>query len=354
MESAIPKHLQCPRSRQARASADYVPPYPAWTARFPEDLTQIVMAYLGVQCPKGQEQKGLEAVATLVRQVSLQDRAVHHDIAHYEDEAGYPTWIVIAYWPTLAAFKHWETEVSDWWNSPARATEGLGHFREIFTPHVTHFETLFSNDRLEGAAQMPATKLSGEIKEHGYWGGMRDRLPSSQTDDMASAPDARVTELPSPSTGRIRLKGHDNIALIRSGQEWTETTAQEREMYLTDIEPTLRKGMDFLRDQGTSVGCYLNRYVRMIDGKGQELEKSFGMSVWQTLEHMERWSESHVTHLNIFGRFMNMVNEIGGPNLKLRLYHEVCVVQSSEQYYEYVNCHPKTGLLRAQSGTAKL
>jgi len=33
--------------------------------------------------------------------------------------------------------------------------------------------------------------------------------------------------------------------------------------------------------------------------------------------------------------------------LKLRLYHEVTVARANEQFYEYLNCHPQTGLLRA-------
>ena len=31
----------------------------------------------------------------------------------------------------------------------------------------------------------------------------------------------------------------------------------------------------------------------------------------------------------------------------LTLYHEVSVFDASNQYFEYINCHPKTGLLRA-------
>lgn len=30
-------------------------------------------------------------------------------------------------------------------------------------------------------------------------------------------------------------------------------------MYLQDVEPVLREGMEFLRDQGNSIGCYANR-----------------------------------------------------------------------------------------------
>lgn len=354
MESAIPKHLQCPRSRQPRASADYNPPYPAWVARLPETVTQITMAYLGVQCPKGKESNALATVTTLVRQIGLKDAAAFHDIAHYTDEAGYQTWIVIAYWPSVEAFQRWQSQpdVSTWWNAPARTTEGLGHFREVFTPHVTHFETLFSNDRFEGAAHM-ATARSDEIQEHGYWGGMRDRLPSSQIDGMASPAHAQISAMPSAAKGRVKLMGHDNIALIRSGQEWTETTGKERDLYLKDIEPTLRVGMDFLRDHGPSIGCYFNRFVQVVDEHGKPQEKTFGMSLWHTLEHMERWSESHPTHVNIFGRFMNMVGAMEGQ-LKLRLYHEVTVVQASEQSYEYVSCHPRTGLLNTLSPAAKL
>lgn len=350
MESAIPRHLQCPRTRAARANSDFVPPYPAMTARFPQDITQLVMAYLGVQCAPGKEAQAWAAVQALVQQLGHDQAAPHHDIAHFVDDAGFPTWLVIAYWPSVESFKRWSASpgVTDWWDAPERCTDGLGYFREVFMPRISHFETLFSNDRLEGAARMPAGKLSDDaIQEHGYWGGMRDRLPASQTDDLASPADARIIELPSSAPDRIRLIGHDHIALIRSGQDWTETVGQERELYLHDIEPTLRAGMDFLSAQGPSVGCYVNRYVRLLDAFGQETERSFGMSLWHTLEHMERWSESHITHVNIFGRFMNMVGTIGGPNLKLRLYHEVTVVRSTEQIYEYVNCHPHTGLLRA-------
>ncbi len=48
MESAIPKHLKCPRSRTRRIQDDYKPSYPAWVARHPESVQQVVMTYFGV------------------------------------------------------------------------------------------------------------------------------------------------------------------------------------------------------------------------------------------------------------------------------------------------------------------
>ncbi|MGQ2924260.1 MAG: phenylacetaldoxime dehydratase family protein [Hydrogenophaga sp.] len=344
MESAIPAHLRCPRSRAARASDDYNPPYPAWVARFDADTTQVVMAYLGVQCEGGLS-KAMAAIEPLLGQLSLSHGPRHYDLAHYVDAQGYDTVIAIAYWDALAPYQQWtqQSAVTSWWQSPTRLTEGVGYFREVFFPHAERFETLFSTpDKFEGAGLL-ATRLSDEIREHGYWGGMRDRIPASQTDAMGA--DTAVATRPEPGR-RVIVPGVGNAALIRSGQDWGETQGEERQLYLSDIEPVLGAGMDFLEQKGDAVGCFYNRYMQHIDRTGKPIEKSFGLSLWRTLEHMERWSESHPTHLAIFGTFMRVVQQMNFQ-LKLRLYHEVSVVRAEEQHLEYVNCHPDTGVLRA-------
>jgi aldoxime dehydratase len=161
--------------------------------------------------------------------------------------------------------------------------------------------------------------MSGEVQEHAYWGGMRDRIPLSQTDEMAPSGSARAIR----DGARIRVIPNDNLCLIRSGQDWGDTEASERKMYLDDVEPVLREGMDFLRDSGRSIGCYANRYMTL-----------------------ERWAESHPTHVRIFGAAMKYLSTLG-PAAKLRLYHEVTVARADEQFFEYVNCHPQTGMLNA-------
>ena len=117
-------------------------------------------------------------------------------------------------------------------------------------------------------------------------------------------------------------------------------------MYLDDVEPVLRAGMEFLRDDGLSIGCFANRYMRVVDPTESRLKRSFGMSWWKSLDALERWSESHPTHVAIFGAAMKYLMKLG-PAAKLRLYHEVTVAAADEQYFEYRNCHPKTGMLRA-------
>ena len=146
--------------------------------------------------------------------------------------------------------------------------------------------------------------------------------------------------------GVVRVSGQANLCLIRSGQEWSETAGDEQRMYLEDVEPVLRAGMDFLRDEGHGIGCYANRYMTVLDDAGRPLDKSFGMSWWHSLEALDTWAESHPTHVAIFRVALKYLGTMGAA-AKLRLYHEVTVAAADQQRLEYLDCHPATGLLRA-------
>jgi hypothetical protein len=136
-------------------------------------------------------------------------------------------------------------------------------------------------------------QTSGEIIEHGYWGSMRDRFPQSQIDWMKPDGELRVVVGDPAAGGRVVVQAHDNIALIRSGQDWRAAEADERVLYLEEILPTLQAGMDFLRENGETLGCYSNRFVRSIDLEGNFLDESYNIGHWRSLEKLERWAESH-------------------------------------------------------------
>lgn len=349
MESAIDSHLKCPRRLSRRVSDDYAPPYPAYVARADAAVGQVVMAYFGVQSRgEADRARALAALRGLVGQFAVEDGPGHHDLVEYRDEAGYDNCIAVAYWDDPARFGRWlgQPSVDGWWNDEQRLHEGLGYFREVMMPRAEQFETLYAfRDDLPGVGAIMG-RISGEIEEHGYWGAMRDRFPASQTDWM-SARGALAVEAGQPSLGgRVVIRGHDNVCLIRSGQDWADTESEERTLYLDKIEPTLRDGMDFLRDHGREVGCYSNRYVRFIDAQGRPLEKSFGLGHWRSMDQLERWAEAHPTHLRIFVTFMGVAARVE----KLRLYHEVAVFDAAAQRYEYLNCHPATGLMRDAGG----
>ena len=349
LESAIPAHLRCPRTRHRRVPDDYVPPYPSFVARHAPSVRRVAMAYFGVQARVPLEPDADAAIDAALADLSTSFAAdhgpAHADRARYVDEAGRTTAVCAAYWDDPARFDAWFASRGRAWTREPR--DGVGTFSEILTPDVARYETLFSSpDRAEGIATL-AHGMSGMVMEHAYWGGARDRIPASQTDDLAPRGTPRVVR----EGNLVTVAGHDNVCLIRSGQDWSDTQGDERRMYLEDVEPVLRAGMDFLRDQGRAIGCYANRYATVESVQGVSAQRSYAMSWWKSLAALERWAESHPTHVAIFGAAMKYLSTLG-PAAKLRLYHEVTVARAGEQFYEYLNCREGTGMSAArQDGT---
>ncbi|NMO02864.1 phenylacetaldoxime dehydratase family protein [Gordonia sp. TBRC 11910] len=345
MESAIDTHLTCPRTLTRRVPDDYRPPFPMWVGRADESLTDVVMAYLGVQYrDPDRKRAALDVVALIVASFDGEHRPDHHDVTWHVDADGFDNLIVVGYWRDPAQHCEWlrSAAVVDWWDSPERLSDGLGYFRETIAPRAEQFETLYAfTDDLPGVGAV-MDGISGEIEEHGYWGSMRDRFPISQHDWMSAAGELRIVAGDPDVGGRVVVAGHDNIALIRSGQEWRAAQAEERSLYLDEILPTLTAGMDFLRDNGAAVGCYSNRFVQSIDADGNLEDESYNIGHWRSLDRLERWAESHPTHLRIFTTFFKVAEGLD----KLRLYHEVSVADAKNQVFEYINCHPRTGMMR--------
>src|SRR5438093_2354088 len=88
MESAIPAHLQCPRTRHRRVADDYVPPYPSFVARHAPGVTQVVMAYFGVQ-HLGHAAAADAALRDLAASFACEGGPAHWDRSRYTDEASY-------------------------------------------------------------------------------------------------------------------------------------------------------------------------------------------------------------------------------------------------------------------------
>jgi aldoxime dehydratase len=340
MESAIPEHLKTARSRHRRIPDDYGPPYPSFVARHKPKVARVVMAYFGLQYRGEASADAASSLGDIAARFADAQGPSHWDRAHYVDRGGYSNVVSVAYWDNVAKFDAWFDAAREAWTGSDG--EGIGRYIEVLRPAVARYETLFSSpDRAEGVAVI-ADGMSGEVQEHAYWGGMRDRIPLSQTDEMAPRGKPALKR----DGARLRVIAGDNLCLIRSGQDWSDTDAAERKLYLDEVEPVLREGMEFLRDEGVRIGCYANRYMRVLDAEGRPTEKSYGQSWWHSLAALERWAESHPTHVRIFGAAMKYLSTLG-PAAKLRLYHEVTVAAADEQFFEYRDCHPQTGMLAA-------
>jgi hypothetical protein len=174
---------------------------------------------------------------------------------------------------------------------------------------------------------------------------MRDRIPCSASDPFAGSGGELMPQAQEVvSTGRrLRVRVPENLAVIRSGQDWGACGDRELAEYDTQVRPVLLEGMRYLAARPYDTGCCDMRFAREIDVDGSALPRAFGLGYFLTLAHLERWAENHPTHLAIFNRFLEMAGKLG--RFDLCLWHEVAVLPAVGQTFEYVNCQPWTGLL---------
>jgi len=325
---------------------DFEAPYPAWMARFDEAAPPLVMAYFGVQ------QLALlppDALAPVKKMLEAHPAPPYWLEAQCHDGAGYDTRIIIAYWRDAQTFSTWRNSsgFNAWWADAAREHEPVGRFLEVVAPPLERLEVAYSPPhRPEGAANLQSRVSASPVAEHAYWGSARDRIPASQTDPLDGGADRLVR---TRRGARVRVDPGRNVCMIRSGQDWTDTRGAERDIYLNRVRPRLIEGMTYLRDEGLPIGCFSCRFMQLLDGAGAGTERSFGQAIFRSLADLEDWAQHHPTHLAIFGTFMREMAPLGDA-MQLRLWHEVMVLPSEAQSFEYINCHDRTGLLAASAG----
>jgi aldoxime dehydratase len=328
-----------------RMPPEWKPPAPAWSAVFATASGLLVTGYFGTQLRGGADAR--EHLARMNRFFAADDGPAVADAARFVDRASVETIVSIGYWTSPLAYERWlaGSGFAGWWSDTARAREANGYFREVMTVPTDRVETIFSSRQVAGAARAMET-IRGPVREHNYWGSMRQRMPIASRDNLASPFGESLPRMGTPATEgrRIRVTAPENLVVIRSGQDWSECEEAERAIYEESVRPALVKGMDFLRDHPEQTGCCDMRLAQETDAAGAPLCKSFGMGFFLSLGHLERWASSHPTHLAIFARFAGLVRQ-RQFKFALRLWHEVSVLPGAGQLFEYVNCHPSTGLL---------
>lgn len=351
-ESAIPEHLRVPRTCPMRIpKQDYEPPFAARTTRFPLSVKEFVIAIIGAQhsTPASAAKVGALSQILVFIKKDLQPHTPRHwDAASVTDAQGAYNECVIAYWDDNAAYTNWRASsgFDAWWTRLEPGCQN-GWYMEVFLPSIDRVETIFGDLRNhpEGIGHLSKSP-SDFIREHVYWGSMRDRLPLSQTDEMVGECLPPLDTSCDTRKARVCVPGKRNLCMIRSGQDWSSTTPEERKLYLETLHPVLIQGMDFLRDNGEQVGCYSCRHMDVLNSETLETgtEKTFGLAYFDDIASLEGWSKGHKTHLDIFGGFLKYTKRLNN-HVTLRLYHEVMVLKPEQQYFEYVGCHGKTGML---------
>lgn len=347
-ESAIPPHLRVPRTVPPKRN----PPvgrssFASFSHMLGENVKTLSIAYIGLQSQTASWDELAETMKSAPLQLDGNDGPDHRDRARYVDEAGFRTVMIAAYWLDAAQFRSWMSSAGMDWVDPIVPADGHGRFLELLWPGVDRVETIVSSSEGREGFGAIAESISAPIAEHGYWGSMRDRLPVAQVSTIEAGL-AGPARHDSPRLSVVRLDA--NACIIRSGQDYSDTTGDERDYYLNEVEPTLRRGMDYLRDEGLPIGCYINRYVHVLDEDYAETERSYSVSWWTDMASLEDWAALHPTHVAIFGGFMQHMSRFD-QDAQLRLYHEVMVPDAEQQEFWYLDCHPGTGLLRAGVAT---
>ena len=321
---------------------DFEPPVPAWAADWPADCRRLTSAFFGIQgdvTPAWREWVGA-ALAGGAHAPERVERAV------FDDKTGMTNHVWIAYWRNDDYDAWWARhDVSAWWADYTRLADGAGYWREVSHVAPDRIETLHSSPHAHGIATL-ADELEGPVDEHAYPGAARDRIPASGNDALAGQ-ESVGTRLDATATSggkRVRVTAPKNMCIIRSGQDWSHCSGDEASFYAQEVEPSLREGMDFLRDHPEETRCLCMRLMRCTDADGSPLEQTFGLGYGLDIYAFEEWAKSHPTHLKIFGQFMEHAGRFG-EDMQLRLWHEVSVVADEGSEFEYLGCHPQTGLL---------
>lgn len=349
LEPAIASHLRVERTRPLNAPKSFTPMHASYSARFHPRVKTLPMVYLGVQFRKGATNAG-DAITNLKSALAAAGGPAFWDEASFVDDKDYTNVVLVGYWDDHDTYKNWDKMLPEgWWHRHLAADGAVGAFREAYTPSIMDTETTFSHPCPEGYSRI-ADRMSGKTDTHEYWGSARDRIPRAQTDALAPRgfPQSHSLRQGEDTLGRhVVVQPHDNLCLLRSGQDWSQTEGGERAFYLEKVKPLLDKGMAEICDEGVRLGCCFNRYMTVQDGTGPA-EKSYSVSAWHSLSALEGWVKAD-THLAIWAAGIRHF-KLAGDTAKLRLYHEMMVLKAEDQSFSYFNCHRGTGMLRAVVG----
>lgn len=321
-------------------SPDWDPPYPAWESTLPTDM-QSVICYIGCQ---GDPKQGDEFRRTISEQILRRNGDCHAEFARYPDRDGTLNTVGLVYWLNQSAFEKWRAEEVEALLSNAGEKDAPGIWIENFPILRKDVETLFSSDdQAPGIAKYSRGKVN-ITRLHAYFGSMRDRLFSSNDSDHKSP----VSQLSKKSkavdgAGRISVATPSQLCAIRSGQDWSHCGEEQKDYYLNELEPVLRKGMEFLSNNPVETGCIACRYMTETDDTGRPKDRTFGYALFRDIADLEAWSKSHPTHLAIFRKFYEYTQAFNFE-IELDLWHEVLVMPNPTTF-TYVNCAPTTGLL---------
>lgn len=261
---------------------------------------------------------------------------------------GSHTHAICAYWVSKEKFDAWfaDPAVHAWWESSERLSGRYGAWREILNVPRNRQESFYHPGFPIGLSRSPEVTLY-PTPYNGYYGSMRDRMPIAATDLLE--PEEGRGEL-AVQPGRRGFGEHwrvqvpQNLAVIRGGSCWGLMDGEQLENYEVNLRADVTRGMYYLMVNPIESGCASILWERWLDADGNEMPAEHAHGYFVTYKHLEKWSSGHATHASIFRSAINTYTKFGS-NQQYRGWHESYVLAKEGHLFEYLNCHPQTGLL---------
>ena len=380
-------NMACPVKYPMRQPPNWVPPIPRWQLRLPSDVEKVYTLYVGIQQHERTPafDSAIASIESWLRrmQPSVIDAFVtEEESAH--DIPGGRVWV--CYWTNTQSFNQAVDRLSlvETWHDLGSEKDSIGLWYEYLSVPVERLETNYAGlHESPGVSRLPGAERDRHSMS-AYWGAARDRIPGSREDLFAVPgtdvpnPEIKVDDEegkktdgtdkkrkhPSEKLGvetrvgdvlppevvpkgfgqRLTGSSYDNMVHIRSGQCWEHCPPGEAEAYESKLQKSLMKGMQHLWDNPLETGTLGLRWLRNIVD-GETINETCGAGFFRNLRDLEIWTEKSEPHLEIF-RGAHQHARDWGDGRKFMTWHEVSVVKEGEAKWEYVNCDPKTGVIR--------
>lgn len=339
--------LAYPRKYPEQKPAGHTPAAPRYAYVLSDPVHTIVCEYFAAQTPRELASTADTFFPHCIEALQSANAPDRFETMSFVDEAQFQNDVVIAYWTDPLVHAQWVqySALIRWFRSSDRLVGPFGYWRETLVVPATHLETIYSApDYPIGLARSPAGAIK-QMTTNGYFGAMRDRLPLSAIDSLASPYNAMPTGLAPVDSFKRRLQVHPpvNTVVIRSGQFWEGADDDQLQDYVHNLQPKLQRGMDHLVSHTDVTGCLSLRTMTNLSEAGLPRAETSVNAFFLSLAHLEQWARSHDTHLDIYKHAIAM-NQLYGTARQVVTWHEVFVLPPNTTL-EYVNCHPKTGLL---------
>lgn len=312
---------------------------------FPEGVDRFVFGQFSLQ-GKNLELEGVDLKS--VQEVFKGKYGPSHiDIAWHTQSNNYTNILFLVYWLHVEDYIQWKDSpiVKKWIEEDGYkqcSSRVTGFWYEMLKIPVEYFESSHSgNSGKEGVSNFLKMQLS---EVHEYWGAMRDRIPASAYDQLLSQEINKQKKIYGDETSskKLSITVPDYICFIRTVQNLSNVSEEERQIYAEVMEPVLDTGIKFLSDILDS--CIDIKKVTEMSPNKDELQITSVLAYFKSLSALEKWAASHPTHLSIYGTYFKILKMQEGKS-DISLWHEVSVLKSEDVETYYCYCQPDTGLL---------